>query len=92
MQHLIVVDNTEECRLTKLLAEEAGKREKLVRSYKADMERIHLECIAYKQQVDKLKRELDDERTKYAVSPTSHLNHRVHCVKQLELVSLPAGM
>lgn len=64
VQHLIVVDNTEECRLTKLLAEEAGKREKLVRSYKADMERIHLECIAYKQQVDKLKRELDDERTK----------------------------
>ncbi|ELR16865.1 zinc finger, C3HC4 type (RING finger) domain containing protein [Acanthamoeba castellanii str. Neff] len=65
VQHLIVVDNTEECRLTKLLAEEAGKREKLVRSYKADMERIHLECIAYKQQVDKLKRELDDERTKF---------------------------
>ena len=69
VQHLIVVDNTEELRLSKLLAEEAAKREKTVRTFKEDMEKLHLECIAYKQQVERLKRELDDERTKYPRGP-----------------------
>jgi hypothetical protein len=66
VQHLLVVDNAEELRLSALLEEEAAKREKTVRNYRRDMEKLHLECMAYKQLVEKLKKELDDERTKYA--------------------------
>jgi len=64
VQHLIVADNSEEQRLAKLLGEEIGRREKVICTFREDMEKLHMECTIYKNQVNKLKQELDDERTK----------------------------
>jgi hypothetical protein len=68
VQHLIVADNSEEQRLAKLLGEEIGRREKVICTFREDMEKLHMECTIYKNQVNKLKQELDDERTKYELT------------------------
>lgn len=75
VQHLIVVDNSEQIRLTKLLQEEAFKRDKTISAFKEDMNQLLLECTAYKQQIEKLKKELDEERTKYHAFLTSFLHN-----------------
>lgn len=53
-------------RLAKRLQEEACKREKIVGTFREEIDRLRLECLAYKQIIDRMKKELDEERTKYA--------------------------